>query len=96
MEGEPALDLSQQPAHAHLLLDQAKDVCLRNEQEGGPRFLLPGPGERAAPSSRDGYLAFCLCPDTPEDNGNATLTCCLSLRGLVKLSGMRSLSSLIS
>lgn len=52
--------------------------------------LGPRPEEKAVFSSRDGFLASFLCLATPEDNGKAVLTCCFSLRGFVKPSGMRS------
>lgn len=53
-----------------------------------PEFSRPR--ERSASSSRDNYLASCLCLDTAEASGKSMCTCCPSLRGLVKLSGMRS------
>lgn len=52
--------------------------------------LFPRPGERAASSSQDSCLSSCLYPHTTWGRWKEMLTCCLSLRGLVKPNGMRS------
>lgn len=51
---------------------------------------LPRLGERAFSALGTAALLLVPVPTQPEDSGREMLTCCLSLRGLVKPSGMRS------
>ena len=83
-----ALDLSLQHTHCFQSKQRASAWGISRGWSG--LSLFPRPGERAASSSQEGCLASCLYPHTTWARWKEMLTCCLSLRGLVKPNGMRS------
>ena len=83
-----ALDLSLQHTHCFQSKQRASAWGISRGWSG--LSLFPRPGERAASSSQEGCLASCLYPHTTWGRWKEMLTCCLSLRGLVKPNGMIS------